>query len=295
MKKYDTAALDLYYDFVVARHRIWEKRQAGLPQPWTANDILARKKFTNCFRVLDPGSQFVLTDLLTDNPLDFITRCVFYRITNLPSTWYAIRAELGEYPTARTFTSSPDIVFDVLDDYRAAGNTVFSGAYIIMPSPGTKGDKVHDAVALTKRFVEDYAEDYLEMKTSMDRFYTLRANPGLGKFLSMQVLTDWGYGQDECWENDFVVAGPGAIRGAAFLNPDMDPVDVIKDMTEFWEGRPEVQLNGHSLSLMDVQNTFCELGKYVRELETPRKKTPYKPAHPGAQSKPVLPLWMKKN
>lgn len=293
MSGYDISSLDLYYEFVVARHQIWQKRQQGLPQPWTANDVLARRKFTNCFRVLDPGSQFVLTDLITDNPLDYIARCVFYRITNLPSTWYAIRAALGHYPTAHTFVNRTLDLFEAIDDHREAGNTVFSGAYMIVPSPGKKGDKVHDAVVLVKQFVENLAEDFLEMKTSEDRFKVLNAQPGLGKFLSMQVLTDWGYGQDENWENDFIVAGPGAIRGAAFLNPDKKPEDVIQDMAQFWDGNSLVQLNGHSLGLMNVQNTFCELGKYVRELETPRKKTLYKPAHPGPQPTPVLPVWMQ--
>lgn len=292
MAVYDTNTLDLYYNFVVARHKIWEKRQLGLPQPWTANEVLSRLKFTNCFRVLDPGSQFVLTDLNTHKPIDFIARCVFYRITNLPSTWYAIRAAMGDYPTASTFADRPLDLFEVIDEHRAVGNTVFSGAYIIMPNPGKRGDKVYDAIALTKRFVEEYAEDFLEMRTPEDRFKVLNANPGLGKFLSMQILTDWGYCQTENWENDFVVAGPGAIRGTGFLNPDVSPESVIRDMAEFWDGRDEVQVEGHSLSLMDVQNTFCEFGKYVRELKTPRKKSLYKPAHPGPQPKPVLPVWM---
>lgn len=290
---YDLSSLYLYYEFIEERHRIWQKRQQGLPQPWTANDVLARRKFTNCFRVLDPGSQFVLTDLVTDNPLDYIARCVFYRITNLPSTWHALRESLGHYPTASTFANRASHLFEIINDHREAGNTVFSGAYVIVPSPGKKGDKVHDAVMLVKQFVENLAEDFLEVKTSEDRFKVLNAQPGLGKFLSMQVLTDWGYGQSENWENDFIIAGPGATRGAAFLNPSKKPEDVIYDMTQCWDGDPVVQLNGHSLGLMNVQNTFCEFGKYVRELKTPRKKTLYKPAHPGPQPKPVLPVWMQ--
>lgn len=292
MNGYDDDLLDLYYDFVVTRHSIWTKRQQGFPQPWTANDVLARRKFTNCFRVLDPGSQFVLTDLNGVRPIDLIARLVFYRITNLPSTWRAILDGMGHYPTARTFVNEPATLYDVLDDHRQAGNRVFSGAYVIMPNPGKAGDKVRDAITLTKRFVEEYAEDFLEMQTQEDRFNVLRSNPGYGKFLSMQVLTDWGYCQEENLENEFVVAGPGAIRGTRFLSDEKTPVEVISDMHRFWDGRPEVRLGHNSLSLMDVQNTFCEFGKYVKELQKPTKKTLYKPAHPGPQPKPVLPVWM---
>lgn len=290
---YDHTMIDMYLDFVEARHDIWRRRQAGLPQPWTANDVLARQKFTNCFRVLDPGSQFVLTDLGEGRPIDIISRLVFYRITNKPATWYAIRDAMGEYPSARTFVDQSDPLFETLADYRAAGNGVFSGAYIIVPNPGQKGDKVKDAVMLARRFVEDYAEDFLEMRTQEDRFKVLKSTPGLGKFLAMQVLTDWGYLQSENWENDFVVAGPGAIRGTNHLDPDKPPVEVIADMQLMWDTSRSVLLNGHPLSLMDIQNTFCEFGKYVRELNSPKKKTLYKPAHPGPQPRPVLPVWMQ--
>jgi len=44
---------------------------------------------------------------------------------------------------------------------------------------------------------------------------------------------------------------------------------------------------------MNTQNTLCEFSKYVRETVSPRKVTPYKPAHPGRQPEPVLPTWMQ--
>lgn len=292
---YDQDNLELYFNFVEARHRIWEKRQAGESQPWTANDVLARRKFTNCFRVLDPGSQFVLTDLKTDNPIDFITRCVFYRITNRPATWRFIRDEMGGYPTANTFANHAYDLFDVIDGYRHTGNTVFSGAYTIMPNPGVVGsDKVWDAIALTKRFVDhDYAGDFFEMCSQEERFRMLNAVPGIGKFLAMQILTDWGYGQNVNRENEFVVAGPGARAGTAFLNPSVQPEQVIRDMSKVWDCNDTVQVNGHPLGLMNVQNTFCEFGKFMKELANPRKKTLYKPSHPGTQPAPVLPSWMQ--
>ena len=56
----------VYRAFVIERHKIWERRQAGEPGPWTRDPILASRKFTNVFRVLDPGTQFVLTDLFPD-------------------------------------------------------------------------------------------------------------------------------------------------------------------------------------------------------------------------------------
>ena len=54
---------------------------------------------------------------------------------------------------------------------------------------------------------------------------------------------------------------------------------------------PFVTLKGRSLTPMDVQNSLCEFGKYAREFVTPRKKTTYRPSHPGAQPSPIIPPW----
>lgn len=294
---YDEEMLKVYQNMVIERHLIWQRRQAGEPGPWTTDSVLSNLKMTNMFRVLDPGSQFVLTDLLCEDPLDYLVRCVFYRITNLPKTWYAMKnMYAGRYPVASDFTrpGMADNLAVNLSKYRDAGNKIFSGAYIIVPNPGVVGsDKAVDAIALTKFFAEEKAPAFFAAQTQEERYHVLRSTKGLGRFLSMQILTDWGYAQEEDRENDFIVAGPGAVRGAAHLNSRLSSEDVIYDMAVEWHDHPIVNVNGHSLGLMNTQNTLCEFSKYVRERVTPRKTSPYKPAHPGRQPKPVLPAWMK--
>lgn len=279
-----------YEEMVVERHRIWFARQNGAPQPWTENPVLAKLKMTNMFRVLDPGSQFVF-QLNDKNPLDVIARLVFYRITNLPSTWYALRATLGHYPLAEDFVVRPGAITGFLSTYRNMGNRIFSGAYIIIPEPGTANDKAEGAVRLTQRFILEKAEAFLKATTQEERFATLQSTPGLGKFLSMQILTDWGYLRPEEPDPSFVVAGPGARRGAALLNPHIPAEEVIFDLTVAWLKDPFVRVRDRTLTTMDVQNTMCEWSKYARESIQPRKKTAYRPAHPGAQPTPILPQW----
>jgi len=282
--------VDLYGWMVQERHRIWLARQINEPQPWTKDPVLMNRKFTNMFRVLDPGSQFVF-DLDHHEPVTVIARLVFYRITNLPSTWYAIRAAHGCYPTAYDMIHRSAHLFEILDAHRSAGNRIFSGAYIIVPEPGTANDKVGGALRLVGLFIREKAEAFLSATTQEERFAVLRSTPGLGKFLSMQILTDWAYLQTEEPDLSFVVAGPGAVRGAALLDPTKNPEDVIYDFTFAWMDHPIVRLAGRSLTLMDVQNTFCEFSKYAHEMVTPRKKTKYQPSHPGAQPIPILPMW----
>lgn len=286
----DETAFDLYQQMVVERHLIWERRQKNHPAPWTDDPVLANRKFTNMFRVLDPGSQFVF-DLDDPDRLNVIARLVFYRITNLPRTWRMLRAAYGRYPVARDFTMFDPLV-ETLTAYRDAGNKVFSGAYIIVPEPGTKNDKVEGAVRVTRRFVETASADFLLATTQEERFDALQSVPGLGRFLSMQILTDWGYLQETEPNPSFIIAGPGARRGAALIDPSRRAEDVILSLAEMWRCRTDgIHLRGRPLSVMDVQNTLCEFSKYAREVVAPRKKTAYRPANPGVQPRPVLPRW----
>jgi len=288
----DEKVLDLYRGMVIERHRIWRARQKNHPQPWTTDPVLANRKFTNMFRVLDPGSQFVF-DLDDNDPVTVIARLVFYRITNLPSTWHAMRSALGHYPTVREFVDYPGSLVHILNRYRNGDrkNRIFSGAYIIVPEPGTTNDKVEGAVRVARTFVLEKAEVFLKAESQEERFAVLQSTPGLGKFLSMQILTDWTYLEEKEPDLSFVVAGPGAIRGAMLIDPTMKPVDVIRDLAFNWMDDPLVTLGARSLTLMDVQNTLCEFSKYAKEIVAPRKKTTYQPSHPGAQPIPVLPEW----
>lgn len=286
----DEKMQDLYRHMVKERHTIWLARQEGQPQPWTTDPVLTNMKMTNMFRVLDPGSQFVF-DLKDEDPVTTIARLVFYRITNLPKTWHALRDAHGHYPTADDFIHQNAALFQTLDAHRSAGNRIFSGAYIIVPEPGTAGDKVGGALRVARRFVTEGAEAFIGAYSQDERFAVLRSTPGLGKFLSMQILTDWGYLQSEEPDLSFIVAGPGAIRGAALLDSTKKPEDVIYDTTFDWMIDESPALAGRTLTLMDVQNTFCEFSKYARETASPRKKSTYRPAHPGPQPEPILPAW----
>lgn len=281
MKGLDVDAAMTFLAFVEERHRIWEQRQQGLPQPWTADPVLATRKFTNVFRVLDPGSQFVF-DIEADTAWDTLARLFFYRYTNLPATWDHVKSVLGRYPLEEDI--GPELE-RIIKDYRDAGNKVFSGAYIIPPN-GT-GDKVTQVVELTKRFMTDCTEDFLAATTQADRFKVLERNQGVGKFLAMQILTDWGYTTEDR-EDEFVVLGPGALKGASALAPGAKPMDVLMWAVEAIRSSPNCPtVRDRKPSWMDVQNCFCEFSKYVRGPVA----TTYQPAHPGMQPKPTLPRW----
>lgn len=278
---------ETYLRFVEARHQVWGARQIGLPAPWTDEPLVATRKFTNVYRILDVGSQYLarmLWESPETSPRDVLAQCLLYRTTNRPEPWEAAREEWGR--TLRASDMDADLAM-FWQDWRDAGGQVFSGAYVIRPEPPIKGaDKIATMVAHARRTA--YAIDELRFlrASQAERFEMLKAFPGIGDFIAMQVLTDYGYsplGEDR--EHEFVVPGPGAVKGAEALNPGTSPINTI------YAAHKEVKhlrLGDRPPSLMDVQNTLCEFSKYVRYLGRP-VGSPYVPAHPGDQPEPFIP------
>jgi hypothetical protein len=287
--------MDDFLQFVVERHRIWEKRQAGLPQPWTEDPILASRKFTCVFRVLDPGTQFLLTDLFEPglSPRDTLMRAFLYRHTGRIETWQYLDLMLGGYPTVEALED----VRAAWKEYRNAGNKFFTSAYLVFPQSDTPGtDKLDSIINLTQRLFtpgspDDVMPSWEVAPTQAVRFNALKRNKGVGDFMSMQVLTDWGYQCGEDREDDFLIPGPGSIKGAKAVNPNARIGDTVKAVYGALRALPECPRLGYRVpSLMDIgSNLLCEYSKYHRYSQGPVADRPYKPAHPGPQPDPVLP------
>jgi hypothetical protein len=286
--------LDTYLEFVEERHRVWELRQLGAPGPWTSDPTLATRKFTNVFRVLDPGSQFVFSLCHPEDdpsPKDALFRLFLYRYTNEPQTWRYLREFHDGFPR---YSTPPLLLVEALQRYRDEGNRVFSGAYVILPQPNRPGDKVVQAVELAYRWVAAHGDDFLAARSQVARYDILRREYGVGPFMAMQILTDWGYtyhcGEDR--EGEFVVAGPGAIKGAKALGMTrpLEAIHRCHALIQLGDDVPTLP-GGRTPSLMDVQNTLCEFSKYVRG---PVARS-YRPAHPGYQPDPILPDHFRAN
>lgn len=293
----DVDAAMAYLGFVEARHEAYLNRQAGLAAPWTNEPIVQAHKFTNVFRILDHGTQFILSDLaepgLSDR--DLLMRLFLYRHTGRVEAWQYLDMTVG-YPVVANLP-------EALAAWLQYPSAFFTNAYLVYPQSHVKGtNKIESIVDLASRLFtegseQDVVPDFLAAQTQKERFQVLRRNKGVGDFMSMQVLTDWGYtancGEDR--EDEFIVLGPGALKGAAALDPSAKPMDVFKWAVESVRQDPpllaldEVGEGYRAPSYMDLQNTLCEFSKHSRFASKPEPTKPYTPAHPGPQPKPLLP------
>lgn len=273
--------VEAYLSFVRSRHQAWEMRQLGLEPPWSDDPIVQRRKFTNVFRVLDHGTQWWLTQLAptATRRTDQLYLALFYRFTNSTDGWDEYKRRWGGYPHLDDDAAT---VGQRFVEIQRNGPKVFSGAY--MSRGWTGEDKAMTYARLCHELAQGIALDYELAESQKERFEILLAPYGMGKFMAMQVLTDLGYlrGADE---DEFIVAGPGAVKGCASVFPGVGPEEGIYSAQRLvHEELPQVGLDlpdgtRRLPSLMDIQNTFCEYSKYVRYRERPLPAHPYFPAH----------------
>ncbi|WNM75098.1 aGPT-Pplase1 domain-containing protein [Microbacterium phage Morrigan] len=279
---------DTVIKFAKARHRLWE----GKP---VKSQILPYRKFTNVFRVLDRGSQYLISLMnVHDDPIDRLAVSYFYRQINRPDTMDAIIAQNDGYVPEAADIFNPDW-YDkvVLPVVQARPGAFLNGAYIILIKPsdprGTY-EKMRDVFPAAAPWLGHVA-DVTDLAT---RVMLLQETPGLGPFLAMQIATDLGYGEGEVdQENSYILAGPGSRKGVGYMlgkSTPATPMEAVMAITRFpvEELPPLPGSNGRPASLMDIQNVFCEYSKYVRLVQQGYKGTG-KPYQRNGEFETVIP------
>lgn len=262
-----------YLRFVENRHLIWETRQSGVPGPWTDDPILQAYKFTNVFRILDRGTQFLLRMMADSDPEDRLLHAFLYRYTNRPEPWIWWKENQGSWPTWKDL---PVLRYSWVHEY---AGPVFGTAYTMFSGGENPGiNRTEWAVDLAAQ-----AYEFRWWRPGRNLARELESLPRVGSFMSMQIITDKGYLDQGYDENAWVQAGPGSKRGTALLG-FRDPLEAFR-----WaQGElRHVTLYGRPPSLMDIQNTFCEYQKYRRYSEGGPRRKGYRPG--PVPEKPFIP------
>lgn len=257
--------------------RFWHKLDPR--SPVAEDDILEKTSFTNCYRVLDRTTQYLIQEVQAigpQTPEDIYFRTLLFKIFNLPLTWEYLRSK-GLGLAAEDF------------DYRQVTawvsekpDKVFSSSYLISPGypppgypewPTSKGRK---AAAYMQTLDFMLRERYPERLQALAPNWTeamklMNKTMNMGGFLSYQYLTDLGYTEAYDYPEDtYTFAGPQAREGIYqtygrknFVTQIARNYEVQNAEFKQW-GLDFRGIPGRPLQMIDIQNLFCEFTKYAK-------------------------------
>jgi hypothetical protein len=274
-----TPVFDAYWRFAAERQSIFFRRLDGVAGELTNDPVLQGFKFTNAYRASDRVSQYLIKNVIYRDDLPSDETNVFFRILlfklfNKIETWTTLEKVIGPI----TWEAFGFKRFEaILSREMARGNTVYSAAYIMPSGGGFFGHqaKHQNHLRMLEHVIrERFPARLRETKCMADAFSLLRSIPFVGPFLAYQYVTDLNYSElTDFGEDEFVVAGPGALDGISKCFQcarELNPADVIRYMYENQEQHFTEQgiafrtLWGRRLQLIDCQNLFCEISKYAR-------------------------------
>lgn len=267
---------DTYWITAARRQDIFFNKINGV-YPLTDDVIFQRYKFCNVYRASDRVSQYLIRNVIYDKARDEKTqlfRIFLFRLFNKCETWDYLTETLGEI----NLENFDQIYYSkLINKIKKEGGVVYGNAFILCANKAYGYDKKHDNHLALIDYIfrkSQVADGILRSKSLRELFLILRNLPLIGNFMAYQIATDFNYSEVFSFEeNDFTVAGPGAIRGIRKCFVDtggMSDEEIIMYMVENQDVNFErLGLNFHNLfgrkmKAIDCQNWFCETDKYCR-------------------------------
>lgn len=264
-----------FWNWITERHRIYLKKAAGEPAPWTRDEILQTYSFCNVFRELDKVTVWVREkwrEPYADNLQLWIAMCLARQV-NWPDTL----EEVG-FPV---HTYDAKAVRAALEARKARGEKVYTGAYMIsapsgefagMAKPEYTAHVVVGALWDARHEFEAMFADGRQ-PTMQEVHAWLRQFRGWGDFMAYEVVTDLRhtrYLRNAPDINTWAVAGPGAIRGLHRLHgrpykKSLTQTQALEEMRELLElSKTSLPDFVPPLELREVEHSLCETDKYLR-------------------------------
>jgi hypothetical protein len=268
-----TVVYDTLWRLAAERQEIYFRRLFGVAPPWTDDPVLQSHRFTNAYRAADRTTQVLIREVLyagTQTADEVFLRAILFRIFNRIETWRHLLSTA--WPKLFGFRTEPYI--SALDDLSSRNEPIYSAAYIIPPWSREVPKYLGHLHALESIIKRETAKRAAQAGSLADLYNVLLEVNGLGPFLAYQLAIDLTYSTEfDHDEREFVVAGPGAHEGIAKAFDHRDgwtDAELIRWTTERQAsefsrlGIEFIDLWGRELTLIDVQNLFCETAKYSR-------------------------------
>lgn len=288
--KINEEILELYLNFVWIRQNAWLKKQKDFQY---IDPILGNSKFTNVYRILDRVSQYELLNVIyskDSEPYEVLFRIFVFNHFKTQAFW--------KYLTSNYVLSSKvyktKFFVDCLREYKGT-QKLFTPAYMVPGKPGE--EKIVTISRKISYFLGLNFSDN-DFTDGQKLFTKLKTIPGMGNFLSSQVVFDCFWHKNFKHTSRLYQLGIGAERGASKLGFSSNSGS--KEILEFLKYKIHTDTTFNPITynnLMyfpdyaDLQNTLCEFDKYMRlvrpDIGKPmRIKNKYKP---GKQFKTFFP------
>ena len=265
--------------FIKERQRIYEKRQAGKPKPWTKDPILQQFRFSNMLREND-----TVTKWIADNWREPNRAC--------PDLWFAITvARLVNEPATLAEITFPVITvcngtetwkrggfIQVIRKRRSKGLRAYNPAYMLTTSGRTIPKVDYHCEMLDALWAQRKTLRPKDGDTLRSYHVLLGQMYGLSSFLAAQVIADLKYAKDtplaraSDWMT-FAASGPGSRRGMCRVEGRLVKEWTRDNEDKWWQKlqrlREEIipHLKGTVLftaHAQDTQSWLCEFDKYER-------------------------------
>jgi hypothetical protein len=269
---------ELYWHFIAERQAIFERRHQNIPPLWTADPVLQNFKFTNVFRAADRVSQYLIKEICYNNAStdrDKLFQIIMFRIFSNINTWEQLKIYLNHPPNINDLVTGN--LKNALNKIKESGQKLYTSAFILCATNayGQKFKHLNHCEMLIDMFIKhDIYNDIITARSLRQVYELLHTYPLMGDFMSYQIAIDINYSELTNFdENDFVKAGPGALRGIAKCfesTGNLTPEEVILWIVKHQDHelkRLDLKFNGlfgRKLHAIDAQNCFCEIDKYCR-------------------------------
>jgi hypothetical protein len=271
------------------RHRVYLKKEAGHPKPWTDDEVLQSYFFTNPYREHDKVTKWFCNNVrepLRNDP-QVLMATIIFRWFNLPATGEAlmdgpILSDNCEGCLLLNWDSEE--AFKRLDPIRRNGGQLFTGAFMINSPPGkSKLEAILERIDCVWNDYERLIRYFLDYQLTLQEAHEwLTQYDGLGGFMAYEIVCDLRhtYLLEEAtdvltWCNP----GPGAVRGMyRVLGRDFAkgnnssspprPRDWDERTAELLAAMQEVAKRNKfpRVELREVEHSLCEYDKYMRAM-----------------------------
>lgn len=314
-----------FMEFIVRRYWIHiAKDVKGLSAPWTSDPILKDYRFTNVRREHDKQTRYLIDTVVKDDSLsleDKIVNCFMFRAWNNYETfaffggcwsaefWYcdatkehfreAYRIELRKHPKRKWWSAAYN-QGGTKAAWKFPAGDGYQRAY--KESDAKHHDDWEPDIPLRPFHIgpwlkeQNIVERLINAFDQEEAFKIIKEVRGFSTFLAYQVFVDLTYIKEFPFsENEFVVAGPGCVKGLDYLFRDTDGMtpeecifwlrdnfdqlcekytsltskDIFTDLPEY----------DQCMNVMSLENCLCEVSKYIRAIKgTGRPRQRYKPS-----------------